>query len=361
MALLSLNDVTVAYNDKTTILDRFNLDVKKGELISLLGPSGCGKTTTLRLIAGFLQAKHGQFLFDGQDYTRVPVNKRNFGFVFQSYALFPHMTVYDNVAFGLKLRKVSGQEAKKRVGDMLDVVNLADFGNRFPSELSGGQRQRVAIARALVIQPDLLLFDEPLSNLDANLRVNMRVEIRRIQQELGITSVYVSHDQEECFSISDKVAIMNKGEIEQLADPATIFRYPTTEFVARFIGFSNFLTFDSRSKTAGGHELLLGDQVFFAEDHQGTANEEALTAAIRPDDITLVARGADVSSPHRNRIAGTIRVRTFLGRSYQYEVDTAFGSFTVNQEMVEPLQAGDDVDLYLAPERLVLVAGERGA
>ncbi|TDQ42839.1 ABC transporter ATP-binding protein [Aureibacillus halotolerans] len=355
MALLTLKDVTVTYNQKTPILEQFNLDIAKGELVSLLGPSGCGKTTTLRLIAGFLEAKSGQFLFDGSDYTKVPVNKRNFGFVFQSYALFPHMTVFDNVAFGLKLRKVTGTDVKKRVQDMLDIVNLNDFGERFPAELSGGQRQRVAIARALVIQPDLLLFDEPLSNLDANLRVNMRVEIRRIQQELGITTVYVSHDQEECFSISDKVAIMNKGDIEQLADPATIFRYPTTEFVARFIGFSNFLHFDSRKKVTGGHELSLAGQTFFAGDHPGTSNETALAAAIRPDDLAVVHRGAPHSMPAGNVIPGTVRVRTFLGRSFQYVVDTAHGSFTVNQEMEQPFEAGTDVDLLFAPERMVLV------
>ena len=184
MALLALENVSVAY-DNQYILQNFNLNIEKGQLISLLGPSGCGKTTTLRLIAGFLEAKDGRFLFDGKDYTRVPVNKRNFGFVFQSYALFPHLSVFDNVAFGLRLRKVNEAAVKQRVLRILEVVSLGGFEKRFPKELSGGQRQRVAIARALVISPDLLLFDEPLSNLDANLRINMRVEIRRIQQELG--------------------------------------------------------------------------------------------------------------------------------------------------------------------------------
>ena len=242
MALFTLENVSVAY-EKKNILEDFNLSIEKGQLVSLLGPSGCGKTTTLRLIAGFLEASEGKFIFQDKDYTKVPVNKRNFGFVFQNYALFPHLSIFDNIAFGLRLRKVSKKEIEKRVQNMLEIVNLRGFEHRFPGELSGGQRQRVAIARALVIEPDILLFDEPLSNLDANLRVNMRVEIRRIQQELGITTVYVSHDQEECFSISDQVAIMNKGVIEQLSDPATIYKYPETKFVADFIGFKNFITF----------------------------------------------------------------------------------------------------------------------
>ncbi len=239
MAMLTLENIAVSY-DQQFILKDFNLSVEKGSLISLLGPSGCGKTTTLRLIAGFLEAKEGKFALNGKDYTRVPVNKRNFGFVFQSYALFPHLSVYDNVAFGLRLRKVNKSDVDRRVRRMLDIVNLNGFEQRYPKELSGGQRQRVAIARALVIEPDLLLFDEPLSNLDANLRVNMRVEIRRIQQELGITTVYVSHDQEECFSISDQVAIMNKGIIEQLDKPSTIFKFPKIRIRGAFHRLQQF-------------------------------------------------------------------------------------------------------------------------
>lgn len=223
MALLTLDHVSVAY-DKQTILKDFQLELEKGKLLSLLGPSGCGKTTTPRLIAGFLEASQGKFMFGGKDYTKVPANKRNFGFVFQSYALFPHLSVYDNVAFGLRMRKVKDKDISSRVMRILEVVNLNGFEKRFPQELSGGQRQRVAIARALVIEPDLLLFDEPLSNLDANLRLNMRVEIRRIQQELGITTLYVSHDREECFSISDQVAIMNKGVVEAARPPGNHFQ-----------------------------------------------------------------------------------------------------------------------------------------
>ncbi|NOU93942.1 ATP-binding cassette domain-containing protein [Paenibacillus sp. LMG 31456] len=352
MALLTLEGVSVAY-DQQYILKDFNLNVEKGSLISLLGPSGCGKTTTLRLIAGFLEAKEGRFTLNGVDYTRVPVNKRNFGFVFQSYALFPHLSVYDNVAFGLRLRKVSGAELDRRVRKMLDTVSLSGFEKRFPKELSGGQRQRVAIARALVIEPDLLLFDEPLSNLDANLRVNMRVEIRRIQQELGITTVYVSHDQEECFSISDQVAIMNKGIIEQLDRPATIFKYPKTEFIARFIGFNNFISFDERQERSDEVELKVKSYTFIAAKSPGKGEQKGKKGAIRPEDVIIGSTEEIGQGP--NRVAGRVKVSTFLGRSYQYVVETDLGDFTVNKEMEAPYSNGSEIRLLFPSEKLVLV------
>ena len=233
MALLELKGITAGYGQNVILRD-FNLNVERGEFVSLLGSSGCGKTTPLRLIAGFSEPMQGTISFDGRDYTHVPLHKRNFGFVFQSYALFPHMTVFDNVAFGLKMRKLDKAVIQRDVMQMLKLVDLEGFENRYPREMSGGQRQRVALARAMVIKPDLMLFDEPLSNLDAKLRVKMRVEIRRIQQELGFTAIYVTHDQEECFAISDKVAIMNKGLIEQMDAPSTIYNSPNTEFIARF-------------------------------------------------------------------------------------------------------------------------------
>ncbi|SFK89423.1 putative spermidine/putrescine transport system ATP-binding protein [Paenibacillus sp. 1_12] len=364
MTLLALENVSVAYNHQHYILRDFNLNIEKGQFISLLGPSGCGKTTTLRLIAGFLEASHGKFTFDGKDYTRVPVNKRNFGFVFQSYALFPHLSVFENVAFGLRLRKVQESEISKRVGRILEVVSLNGFEKRFPKELSGGQKQRVAIARALVIEPDLLLFDEPLSNLDANLRTHMRVEIRRIQQELGITTVYVSHDQEECFSISDQVAIMNNGVIEQLDRPATIFKYPRTEFVARFIGFSNFIAFSQRIDHDEEIVLKESDYEFRVLRHRGTQDTTGRKIAIRPEDILITTEtntslnqiaAERANGEATNMVSGIVTVSTFLGRSYQYVVKTELGDFMVNKEMEEPYGNGSRVQLSFPSEKLVIV------
>lgn len=352
MAFLSLQNISVAYN-KTNILEDFNLEIEKGKLVSLLGPSGCGKTTTLRLIAGFIQANQGKFLVKDKDYTKVPVNKRNFGFVFQNYALFPHLSIFDNIAFGLKLRKVSKSEIEKRVMNVLDIVNLRGYENRYPKELSGGQKQRVAIARALVIEPDILLFDEPLSNLDANLRVSMRVEIRRIQQELGITTVYVTHDQEECFSISDQVAVMNKGVIEQLSDPATIYKYPKTRFVAEFIGFKNFIEFDQRKDHGDVIELSKYSYTFFVNKNSEMANLSGKTGAIRPDDLEMTKDSHDQLP--ENGIAGRIKISTYLGRSYQYVVETSIGDFTVNQEMIEPYRMGEEVVVIIPRDQMVLM------
>jgi putative spermidine/putrescine transport system ATP-binding protein len=352
MAILSLENVTVAYNKTENILQDFNLSVNEGELVSLLGPSGCGKTTTLRLVAGFLNAKSGVFRFQGKDYNPYPVHKRNFGFVFQNYALFPHLNVFDNVAFGLKQRKVEKNEIRKRVLEMLKVVNMEAYEKRYISELSGGQRQRVAIARALVINPDLLLFDEPLSNLDANLRVSMRVEIRRIQQELGITSLYVSHDQEECFSISDKVAIMNKGIIEQLDEPATIYKYPATDFVAKFIGFENFITFDVQGVNGKEVSLATKGVHFTALNHTGMSLEQEVVGAIRPEHIEIVVGTRDQT---QNSVAGEIKISTFLGGKHQYVIDTEIGSFTVIDDTEPPYQNGTKVKLHFPQERIVLV------
>lgn len=342
MALLELKDVTAGYGDNM-ILKHYNIAIEKGKLVSLLGPSGCGKTTTLRLIAGFSEPKEGVVLFDGKDITRMPPNKRNFGFVFQSYALFPHMTIFDNVAYGLKMRGISKDEIAKRVPEMLKTVDLEGLEGRYPRELSGGQRQRVALARALVIKPDLLLMDEPLSNLDAKLRVKMRVEIRRIQQELGITTIYVTHDQEECFAISDEVAIMNNGVIEQMDDPQRIYQHPKTEFVMNFVGFDNRI------------ELVREDGSWKAKD--GTKIEVAETldapealAYLRSDDVELVSAGTAAA----NSIPGTIDVKTYLGRRYQYNVTTLLGTLVARVEDGS-CKVGDKVALVLPPERMALI------
>lgn len=352
MSLIDVDNVTVSYG-KNVILKDFNIEVEKGQLVSLLGPSGCGKTTTLRLIAGFLEADKGKFIFDGKDYTKIPVNKRNFGFVFQSYALFPHLTVLDNVAFGLKLRKIDGAELNKRVEEILDIVDLGELKARYPQELSGGQRQRVALARALVIKPDLLLLDEPLSNLDAKLRVKMRVEIRKIQQELGITTVYVTHDQEECFSISDKVAIMNEGVIEQMAEPSTIYNYPKSEFVAKFVGFENFIDLSPIEKIDS--QIILqakNGQKFIVDNLKIYEDIDPRLGVIRPDDFKIISGDLDKST---NIINGEILVRTFLGREYQYEVKTDLGEFIVNHNTLKKYNVGENVRLEVPSDKVILV------
>ena len=316
MELLNLENVTAGYGSNI-ILQNLDLHIDKGELVSLLGSSGCGKTTTLRLIAGFSEPLEGRILFDGKDYTHVPLHKRNFGVVFQSYALFPHMNIFDNVAFGLRMRKTPEPELGKRVKEALEMVDLGGFEKRYPKEMSGGQRQRVALARALVIKPDLLLMDEPLSNLDAKLRVRMRVEIRRLQQEFGITTIYVTHDQEECFAISDKVAIMNQGRIEQMDRPSVIYNHPSTEFVARFVGFENFLQWN------GGR------------------------LCIRPEDVVLLGGNGC------GDLDGEVSVETYLGKRYQYNVRTALGEVVVNSDSRLELSSGRAVSLRLPEDKMI--------
>ena len=343
MALLELEHITAGY-DKNIILRDFNLSVEQGDFVSLLGSSGCGKTTTLRLIAGFSDPMEGRLVFDGKDITRVPLHRRNFGFVFQSYALFPHMTVFDNVAFGLKMRKTPREETARRVKEMLSLVDLEGFEKRFPREMSGGQRQRVALARAMVIRPALMLFDEPLSNLDAKLRVKMRVEIRRIQQELGFTAIYVTHDQEECFAISDKVAIMNRGVIEQMDTPSAIFNAPQTEFIAHFVGFENFFDLTRRE---GALTLADGTRVAVASDRAG----EAFKACIRPEDVRIAPAG----TPLENALPGQVLVSTFLGRSVQYNVRTAIGEFAVKADQSQVYSIGAGVTLGLSANKIILI------
>jgi len=345
MAYIELRDIDVSYDGRKKVLDKLALDVEEGQLVSLLGPSGCGKTTTLRVLGGFIQPNAGNVFVNGREYTNTPIHKRNFGIVFQSYALFPHMTVSDNIAFGLKMRHLSKSETEKKVRAILETVDLAEFAKRYPRELSGGQRQRVALARALVVGPELLLLDEPLSNLDAKLRLKMRVEIRELQQKTGITSVFVTHDQEECFSISDKVAVMNGGVIEQYDSPETIYTRPKTEFVARFVGFENF--FDLRRE--GGGYCFRG--IRFASALPEAAGERERKGAIRPEDIVILRD----ETPEGNVIEGTVAVRTYLGKTYQYKVRTPFGDLTAAGGATPPLAPGDQVRLYLPAEKLVVL------
>lgn len=343
MDLINLQNINVSYDKKNNILENLNLKVKKGELVSLLGPSGCGKTTTLRVVAGFIEPTAGKFLLGDKDYTNIPVHNRNFGLVFQSYALFPHLTVEENVAFGLKMKKVAKNEIDRKVAEILETVDMTHLAKRFPKELSGGQRQRVAIARALVIEPSLLLLDEPLSNLDAKLRLKMRVEIRKLQQKLGITTLFVTHDQEECFSISDRVAVLNKGVIEQFDTPENIYSNPATEFVARFVGFENFIDLKKVSENTYANEA--GDK--FTVDRAKDKSE--VKGTIRPDDIKIVSEDLE------NTIEGTIEIRTFLGKAYQYDVKTSMGSIIVNSENSVIYEKGNKVKLQLPSNKIVVL------
>ncbi len=344
MSFMKLDKINVSYDGKKNILEGLSLDIEKGELVSLLGPSGCGKTTTLRVVAGFVEATGGKFILDEEDLTKTPVHKRNFGLVFQSYALFPHLSVYDNVAFGLKLRKVNKSKIDAKVKEILEVCGLSELANRFPKQMSGGQRQRVALARALVIQPKLLLLDEPLSNLDAKLRINMRVEIKRLQKKLGITTLFVTHDQEECFSISDKVAVMNNGVIEQYDTPENIYNRPKTEFVARFIGFENFIKLE---RTEGNSYKSENGQVFTVESDN---HLQICLGTIKPDDI-IISNDENL----QNTIKGIVQVRTFLGKSYQYEIETPLGKFVVNEQADKMYETGDTLTIVLPSNKIILV------
>lgn len=339
MARLQLNDLKVSYDGKVNILENYNLDIENGKLVSILGPSGCGKTTTLRAVAGFLDACGGEILIDDEDYSKIPINKRNFGIVFQSYALFPNMTVYQNVAYGLKLRKVPNEEIEKKVLNILETVEMISLKDRKPENLSGGQRQRVALARALVISPKLLLLDEPLSNLDAKLRVEMRAQIKKMQQKFKITTILITHDQEECFSISDKVAIMNNGKIEQYDTPENIYSSPNSFFVADFVGFKNLLDVTRVGK--GLYQLSNGKEIK-AEDV-----ENAKKIAIRPQNIAVGQKGEFL-------VEGHIKVRTYLGDSYQYEVDSELGDIVVNTNDSIALNTGDTIKLNF-PESEICV------
>ncbi|MEO0655032.1 MAG: ABC transporter ATP-binding protein [Pseudomonadota bacterium] len=351
-APLTLSNLTAHYGT-TKVLDDLSLDVGSGELVSLLGASGCGKTTTLRLIAGFLRPTTGTIRLGNTDLTTLPAQKRNIGLVFQNYALFPHLSVRDNVAFGLKQRGMPVQERETKANAMLDRVGLSALGDRLPGALSGGQRQRVALARALVIEPPLLMFDEPLSNLDAKLRIDMRVEIRQLQRANGTTSVFVTHDQEEAFSISDRVAIMEAGRIRQLDTPEVLYQRPANAFVARFVGFENLIDLrviarDGAQVTAegaGGVTLTL-DQAELGEI------PDTFVLATRPDGLRVVTTPTGLPC--------TLGLRTYLGRTYHYQADTAVGPHTAGGPLSKPLDTGQTAWLAPEPEQCCILPKEDG-
>ena len=304
-----------------TAVDRADLSVRDGELFTLLGPSGCGKTTLLRLVAGFYQPDAGEIRFGDRLVSGLPPYERNIGMVFQNYALWPHMTVAANVAYGLKLRKLGGAEVAARLAEGLRKVNLTGYESRYPGQLSGGQQQRVALARALVLNPDILLLDEPLSNLDAKIRVQVRAEIRKLQQELGITTLYVTHDQEEALSLSDRVAVMKDGRVLQVGGPRELYERPRTRFVADFVGTNNLVP--GRVQSRAGAELVVETEIGALRAVASGPMGERCVLAIRPENVA-VATGAE--GPGGNVVRGRVSFVSYLGSALRYDVETARGA-----------------------------------
>lgn len=311
MSYLELSHIHKSFVGSVAVED-FNLSITRGEFISLLGPSGCGKTTTLRMVAGFEIPTSGQITIEGRDITYLPPNKRNVGMVFQSYALFPNMTVAENIGYGLKVSGKPKPEIKQRVDEMLALIHLDSYGTRYPGQLSGGQQQRVALTRALAIRPQVLLLDEPLSALDAKIRVELRLEIRRIQQTLGITTIYVTHDQEEALSLSDRVVVMSQGKVVQVGTPAQIYNFPESEFVAQFVGQINLLPVDVVNPAQG--MVKIGSQIIQAGQF-GNLNGKAIRLAVRPEELNPGFVEGE------NNLSGRVDSVTYLGSIVRIRMD----------------------------------------
>ena len=384
MAQVTLNRLTKHFDD-TPVVKGISLTVADGEFFSLLGPSGCGKTTILRMIAGFTFPTSGTVLFDGQDVTHVPANRRNTGMVFQNYALFPHMTVFENVAFGLRTRKVAGAEMADRVERALDLVGLAGLEERPVPQLSGGQQQRVALARAVVIEPDLLLLDEPLSNLDAKLREETRDQIRELQTKLGITAIYVTHDQEEALAVSDRIAVMEEGECRQLDRPDAIYRRPANRFVAAFMGNMNLwegvLETDGEStvfRHASGLTVALpappsthasaDDNAEPADDAAPADDAEPADGAELTDDAAPVGRPVYLAlhpqavrlteDDSEGTVGGVVTARRFKGATVEFTVDAGGVSIQVVENAESPMaacQPGDTVRVRIPGDQAIIL------
>lgn len=312
-AYLSLTDLTLSYGP-TVAVPALNLDIAKGEFIALLGPSGCGKSTTMRAIAGLLAPTSGRIKIDGRDITHTPANKRGVGLVFQSYALFPHLSAFENVAFGLRLQKLSEADIRARTAAGLTTVGLTGFEARKPAEMSGGQQQRLALARSLVMEPKVLLLDEPLSNLDARLRLEMRTELQRVHKDTGVTMVFVTHDQTEALAMADRIVLMNDGKIEQIGTPADLYAHPATAFAASFMGFENIFRAQGSDLVSDHGRLPAGF----------TASSPIV--AWRPDAVTVG------SGPHTGRVMG----RSFAGAHREYVLDTPLGQIKADTPIATP-------------------------
>jgi iron(III) transport system ATP-binding protein len=352
---IRLEGVSATMQDRNrgeiTAVRNVDLEVQPGELLTLLGPSGCGKTTTLRIIAGFQEPSGGRISIAGRDVTHVAANQRDIGFVFQNYALFPHLTIFGNVAYGLQVRNKSAGEIERAVAEALELVGLTGFGERLPNELSGGQQQRVALARAIVIRPRVLLFDEPLSNLDAKLRVSMRSEIRNLQQALKITTVYVTHDQEEAMAISDRIAVMETGRIVQLDTAEMLYRHPATAFVAGFIGRANLLHATVESVSGERAILDIGGQKLAVTAKGAPAPGNAVSIVVRPESVAIVTSDTGLT--------GVVQARTYLGDKIEYEI--AFAGQMLNIVRFNPAEneeflPGSTVSISIPPANVRLVA-----
>jgi putative spermidine/putrescine transport system ATP-binding protein len=353
---LSINNVRKAFANSTVVKD-FNLDIDRGEFVSFLGPSGCGKTTVLRMVAGFEEPTAGSIAIGGKDVTRLKPNQRNIGMVFQAYALFPNLTVAQNIAFGLKVAGVSKEDTDKRVKEMLALISLPHLGDRYPYQLSGGQQQRVALARALAPRPKVLLLDEPLSALDAKVRVSLREEIRSIQKNLGITTIFVTHDQEEALSISDRIVVMYDGKVEQVGTPFEIYNRPATRFVASFVGTLNIL-----NATVANSELgtlnIDGQKVVAKGILTGLAAGATRSLALRPEALSLNGVGGQ-----RNRLDGTVEEVDFLGSVVRIRVrfkENAVSMDTFNNPNAPPPKLGEAVTVSFSPEDLLVLEAEPG-
>jgi len=351
MSKLILRGLEKRYEDVAAVAG-LDLELREGEFVSLLGPSGCGKTTTLRMIAGFIEPTAGTIEMDGQVLSSpsggLPPEKRQMSMIFQSYAVWPNMTVEQNVAFGLELRKLPREEIRRRVGEILDVVHMGHLAARYPAELSGGQQQRVALARAIVIQPQVLLLDEPLSNLDANLREEMRFEIRRLHDEFRITTVYVTHDQAEAMVTSDRIAVMNLGRIEQVADPHTLYNRPKTRFVAGFIGRTNFI---EGSVINGRMEF----DSFALPSLEGAPASGKVTISVRPQSMRLSRAQHSNGQP---QVAVTVAERAYLGEFWDYVVAPSNGAMRlrVTTPPLDIYQVGENAWLAFDPKQMTPIS-----
>ncbi len=355
-----LERVTKQFGEMIAV-DDLSLDISEGEFFSMLGPSGCGKTTTLRMIGGFEDPSRGTVYLGGRDVTDLPPYKRDVNTVFQSYALFPHLNVFENVAFGLRRKKVAKGDVQSRVTEALRLVDLVGFDERKPPQMSGGQQQRVALARALVNRPKVLLLDEPLGALDLKLRKQMQLELKRIQQEVGITFIYVTHDQEEAMTMSDRLAVMRHGRIEQIGAPEDVYESPATEFVAGFLGASNMLEGQITGSDNGLTSIALaaGGVVRAPSDRIPANAGSSVRVGVRPEKLSIVPDGSDEPGD-RNHVTGLVRMSTYIGVNYQYEVDGPGG--TSLRIYVQNLgaagshpNAGDRVRLEWLPEHTFVV------